>query len=652
MYCNVYIGYPLEESFTYQIPPGMEIGPGRRVKVNFAGREKIGFVHRVHDVRPQGFELKNVLELIDDEPIYDDRLLDLAGYTASTYLSSVGEALAMALPSGTRSSARYKNPYEKTAPKAVVLSAEQLKIYDDIMASRGKGGSSHLIFGITGSGKTEIYLEVAKQLLARELSIIYLVPEISLSSMIFERLYGTFGDDLIVYHSHLTPNQRLHNWIRFYRGEARIAVGTRSAIFLQCPRLGMIIIDEEHDGSYKEHSAPRYNARRIALYRSRNEGALVVMGSATPSVETLYAAERGIIGLHTLVKRYGNASLPEIDVVKLNSTKPNGMLSPMLKLHTKRAISAGMQAIYLLNRRGFAPIIICNRCGWVMECPDCSISMNFHREGRMLCHYCGIQRPAPARCGGCGSPDMVKLGSGTQRIEEIIGAEFSGFRIFRLDQDSSRKKETVPDLIGKMNNGEIDILLGTQLVAKGFDFHNITLVGVLLADIGMNLPDFRSSERIFSLLVQVAGRSGRGSTPGRVIIQTLNIENPLFKFIKQLDYHGFYKSELLARKELQYPPFSRIARLLVRGKDEEKVISSINALKRALDEHNSKENGGINILGPSSAPFAKIGGNYRHHLILKSDRLDTLRNVITSCRNAVSGKDVYLEIDIDPYELL
>ncbi len=652
MYCNVYIGYPLEESYTYRIPPGLGVGEGRRVKVNFAGREKIGFVYRVHDVPPQGFKIKDVLKVIDDDPIYDDRLLGLAGYTAATYLSSMGEALAMALPSGLRPSGRFKNPFERAEQKKIVLNEEQQKIYEDIMASAGKGGSSHLIFGITGSGKTEIYLEVAKQLIGRGYSVIYLVPEISLSAMTFERLYNTFGNDLIVYHSHLTPNQRLHNWIRFYRGEARIAVGTRSAVFLQCPRLGMIVIDEEHDGSFKEHSAPRYNARRIALYRSRSEGALVLMGSATPSIETLYAGEAGIITLHKLFKRFGNASLPEIDIVKLNSTKPSSMISPPLKVQTRRAVRAGMQAIYLLNRRGFAPILICNRCGWTMECQDCSITMNYHRDGRMLCHYCGRQRTAPDRCGRCGSPELAKVGSGTQRIEEIIGSEFSEYRIFRLDQDSSRKKDTVPDLIGRMNRGEVDILLGTQLVAKGFDFHRITLVGVLLADIGMNLPDFRSSERTFSLLVQVAGRSGRGDAPGRVIIQTLNDENPLFKFIKLLDYYGFYKSELLARKALQYPPFSRLARLLVRGKDEERVISSMNGLKQALDEYINKRESGISILGPSPAPLGKIGGNFRHHVILKSASLSALRSAVLACRGAVSVKDVYLEIDIDPYDLL
>jgi primosomal protein N' (replication factor Y) len=652
MFADVYIGYRVEGSFTYRIPAGTDAAVGKRVKVNFAGRDTIGFVHRVHDDEPEGFEVKELLGVIDPEPIFDRRLLELARYTADTYLSTAGEALAMALPSGLRPSKRFKPPCEKGEPIDIALNGEQRTVYEEIIALGERGVRSHLIFGVTGSGKTEIYMEAARHLLSRDRSVIYLVPEISMSSMLFERIYRVFGDDLIIYHSQLTPNQRLSSWIRFYRGEARVAVGTRSAVFLQCPRLGMIVIDEEHDGSYKEQSSPRYNARRIALHRSREEGALVLMGSATPGIETLYACEKGALRLHTLTKRYGDAELPKIEIVKLGSTRPSAIISPLLMLHTKRAIDAGMQAIYLLNRRGFAPIMICDRCGWTEKCPRCTIGMNYHRDRIMRCHYCGFQKHAPVRCGACGSEELTKLGAGTQRMEEIIAAAFKGSRVFRLDQDSSRKKDTVPELIRRMNRGEVDILLGTQLVAKGFDFHRIVLVGVLLADIGMNLPDFRASERIFALLVQAAGRSGRGGTGGRVIIQTLNDENPLFRYIASQDYRGFYESELRVRREMGYPPFSRLARLLVRGKDEERVQSSISRLGQALAEYIRTHDLPVTILGPSSAPLGKIGGNYRHHIILKSAGLDALHGAILASREAVSGRDVHLEIDIDPVDLL
>ena len=652
MFADVHISYPLEGPFTYRVPPGMTLRPFTRVKVNFAGRNMIAFVHRVHDLEPAGFEVKDVLEVVDAEALYDGRLAELAKYTADNYLSSMGEALAMALPSGLKASTRLKNTFEKKDDGFISLNDEQRAVHDDIVSSMEAGGLLHVVFGITGSGKTELYMELAKLMLARGRSVIYLVPEISLSSMIFERLFNVFGDELILYHSHLTPNQRLNNWNRFYRGEARVAVGTRSAVFLQCPDLGMIVIDEEHDGSYKEHSTPRYNARRIALYRSKTEKALVVMGSATPAVETLYACERGTMKLHRLTKCFGGAALPEIEIVKIGSTKPSRIISTTLKLKTKKAVEDGRQVIYLLNRRGFAPIVICGRCGWTVECPDCSIAMNFHNDRRMLCHYCGAQRNVPVACEKCGAGPLDKVGSGTQRVEEIIASEFKSYRVFRLDQDSSRKKGTVPDLIERMNAGEVDILVGTQLVAKGFDFHNITLVGVLLADIGMNMPDFRSSERIFALLVQVAGRSGRGDAPGTVIIQTLDDQKPLFKFIRAHDYYSFYKSELAARKLLRYPPFSRIARLLVRGKNEEKVVASIAALKKALDEHIARQGYDITVLGPSSAPFGKIGGNWRHHIILKSADMNALRGSVGACRGTLTGRDVYLEIDMDPYELM
>lgn len=611
------------------------------------------YVHRVHETEPAGFEVKDIISVVDSEPIFDDRLMKLARYTASNYLSSIGEALSIALPSGFKPSKRYKIPFVRNATEQeVTLNADQKQIFDNIIGAYETGILNHLIFGITGSGKTEIYIEIAKKLIARGLSVIYLVPEISLSSMIFDRLYAVFGDDLIIYHSHLTPNQRLYNWIRFYKGEAHIAVGTRSAVFLQCPKLGMIIVDEEHDGSYKEHSTPRYNARRIALYRSRMESALVVMGSATPAVESLYACERDVMKLHTLKNRYGNARLPEIDIVRIGSTKPKHIISPILKIQTKRAIEEGHQAIYLLNRRGFAPLVICSQCGWTLECPHCSIGMNYHKDRHMLCHYCGHQQAVPAVCAKCGSEQLDKVGSGTQRIEEIIEKEFPDYAIFRLDQDSSRKKNTVPELITRMSRGEVDILVGTQLVAKGLDFHNITMVGVILADIGMNMPDFRSGERIFSLLMQVAGRSGRGDAPGKVIVQTLDDQNPLFRFIKNHDYFGFYRSELDARRMLQYPPFTRLARLLVRGKSEDKVIASINSLKKSIEEQALSRNADIRILGPASAPFAKIGGNYRHHIILKSSNVGVLQEVIAASRSVVTSREVYLEIDVDPYELM
>lgn len=651
MFANLYVPYPLESQYTYAVPEHMKVVPGMRVKVNFAGRLITGYVVELTEKKPDKFEMKDIIEVIDDEPVFGSRLIGLARFVAATYLSSVGEVLSLALPSGLRPSNRYTHPFERSEKNELpVLNSEQQEIFNRISQQNGSPGT-HLIFGITGSGKTQVYIDLARDVIKKGRSVIFLVPEISLSSQIFERLYDVFGDELIIYHSHLTGNQRLHNWKKFYSGEAKIAVGTRSSIFLQCPDLGLIIIDEEHDGSYKEHSTPRYNARRIAMFRSKDELAAVVMGSATPSLESLYAAERKIITFHKLTQRYGGAQMPEIQITRVHTITKDDMISSPLKLLTKKAVDRGEQAIFLLNRRGFSPLVLCDNCGAVVECPHCNISLCYHRGDEMLCHYCGYKRRIPQYCESCKEDTLVKIGSGTQKVEDSINTLFPNIRVFRLDQDTSRKKGTVYELIEKMNNGKIDILLGTQMVAKGFDFHKVTVVGVLLADIGMNLPDFRAGERIFSLLMQVAGRSGRGERAGKVIIQTVNESHEIFKYIVRQDYQGFYRSEIETRRLMGYPPFTRIARLLVRGKNETRVIESIELLKEALLVE-IKKNNNVILLGPSSAPFAKIGGNYRHHIILKSSKTEFLRSVIREARKVVGGRDVYLEIDIDPYDML
>lgn len=647
---DVYVRYPVEGFFTYRIPETLSVCPGMRVTVNFRKRVIPAFVHRVHNNEPEGVALKEIDGVIDAHPIFDDRLIRFAEFVAANYLCTVGEVLALALPSGQGRSIKRAAPVPAVQERRIELTDMQQRIFKLILESREK--PYHLIFGITGSGKTEIYIELAKSIIEKQQSVIYLVPEITISSQIYERVASVFGDQLILYHSRLTPNQRLSNWIRFYRGDARIAVGARSAVFLQCPDLGLVIIDEEHDASYKESSTPRYNARRLAMHRCKTEQAILVMGSATPSIESLYAAERGIFQLHQLTERYGHAGLPEIDIVRVKPDRPADLLSPRLRLHSKRAIEAGEQVILLLNRRGFAPILICNACGEAFTCPFCSISMNYHKDGCMHCHYCGYITPVNDRCVRCGSEDLVKLGSGTQRLEDTINTIFNNPRVFRLDQDSTRKKNVVFDLIDRMNRGAVDILLGTQMVAKGFDFHRVSTVGVILADIGINLPDFRSAERIFSLLMQVAGRCGRGAVAGKVIVQTLNDEHYLFDFLKRHDYYGFYRHELSMRKLMGYPPFSRIIRLLMRGKNEEKVIDSITALRTAIEEEIRQQQREITLLGPSPAPLPRIAGNYRYHLILKSKDIDGARAVVKSVKRGVGERYGYLEIDIDPHEIL
>jgi len=637
------------------VPEGIELKTGCRVTVPFGNKNITGYTASVHRQKPETFETKDVLSLIDEEPIFDERLIDLCRFTADSYCSYTGESLAMALPSGRKVSGRRKTaPPAESAGRRGGLTHEQKLIADKISARTEAGHLVHCLFGITGSGKTEIYIEAAERTIAAGKSVIYLVPEISLSSQIYERLYSVFGGELIMYHSALSPNQRFYSWQNFYAGKSRIAVGTRSAVFLQPPDLGLIIIDEEHDASFKERSAPRYNARRLAMYRSKKEGAALIVGSATPSVETLYAAQEGLIELHRLTTRYGKAALPSIEIVKSDAKlRAGNIISPILKLKTKQAIDSGNQAIYLLNRRGFAPIILCDKCGEILQCPDCSISLNLHKGGGMLCHYCGYKARMPDACPKCGASPLLALGAGTQKAEDVVAKTFPASRVKRLDQDNSRKKGSVFDIIDGMINGEIDILLGTQMVAKGFDFPGVSVVGVLMADIGLNIPDFRSAERIFSLLVQVAGRSGRGDKPGAVFIQTIDPEHPVFKFIKSHDYESFYRDELDIRKSLRYPPFSRLARILVRGADEKLVENGIEIVAASLIKAIGTMGKTTLLLGPVAAPVEKIGGNYRHHIILKGTDIAGMRRVIRSVRDEISlHRKLYLEIDIDPVDML
>lgn len=651
-YCDIHLPVPVEGPFTYSLPEGLSSRPGMRARVPFGKRSLTGAIVRVHDEKPTAFEAKDIFSLVDDEPIFDERLTALARYTAATYVCTLGESLDAALPSAESRGNRLKKRFSAAdlSPLELVLTGEQQLAADAILASRQTPLRSHLLFGVTGSGKTEVYVKLIHAVVASGKSALFLVPEISLCSQLHERLSRYFGDAVVLYHSGMTPNQRLDAWMRFYSGAAPIAVGTRSAVFMQCPSLGIVIIDEEHDSSYKEHSTPRYSARRIAMQRVRDEGALLVLGSATPSVESMFAAENGVFALHKLVNRYGGAALPPIEIVKVSAKTPDSLVSTQLKLFTKRAMDAGKQSIYLLNRRGFSPIVLCDSCGEKIQCPDCSISLNFHANGFLVCHYCGYSRKVPDTCPSCGHNELVKVGSGTQRMEEVVEKTFHTARLFRLDQDTSRKKDASYDLVGMMNRGEIDILLGTQMVSKGFDFPNVTVVGVLLADIGMGLPDFRASERIFSLLSQVSGRCGRGTDPGRVIIQTVQEESELLRYVTGHDYEGFYRRELAMRRMLGYPPFSRLARFLVRGKDEKKVGEAADRIADVVGEA-VKDTGAL-VLGPAPAPLEKIGGNFRHHIIVKAKSAETLRVAARAAYAAHRLTEPYLEIDIDPYDML
>lgn len=645
MFVDVAVGFPIDGFFTYSTDDHT-IRKGMRVVVDFNNRNITAYVVRVHDNAPD-FDVKPVIKVLDTQPIFDDRLLSLAQFVSNHYVCYFGEAIGTALPSGKSYNVRTKLLAFGDSPKEVTLTAEQEHIYTAILNQPER---AHCIYGITGSGKTEVYIALARTMIQEGKSVLYLVPEISLSSQMFERLKAVFGHTLVMYHSGMNPNERLVSWKRFYMGEALIAVGTRSAIFMQAPNPGLIIIDEEHDSSYKENSTPRYHARTVAWYRHRQEGAILVLGSATPSLETLYAIQRNRIVLHQLHKRFGNAQLPQLEIVPVKASNARTIFSNSLLFSIKKAIEAKQQVILLLNRRGFAPVMLCQDCGTAVQCPHCSISLTHHKQ-KLLCHYCHYETSVPERCSNCGSKNLVMMGSGTQRVEEVLTKMFPGVRLIRLDQDSARRKNFLPNVVNDMIEGNIDILLGTQMVAKGFDFPNVSLVGVILADIGLLLPDFRAVERTFALLVQVAGRSGRGDVGGKVIVQTINPDNPIFHYLKNHDYMGFCSKELSIRKALQYPPYIRLARCVVRGAKED-IVASVAKQCRDILQELSPQFPDITILGPSQAPLYKIASQYRYHIVLKSNNVEALSGILAQCKKMVNLQGTYLEIDIDPLDLL
>ncbi|MBP7901244.1 MAG: primosomal protein N' [Spirochaetes bacterium] len=638
-YADVILPIPSDINFTYKIPEGMKIDKGFRVIVPLgsSGRTVTGFVTAVKkDHAESSFEIKSIKSSLDTEAVFDDSVLSLASFIAENYSCSVGEAFDVILPS-TKSSGDDAE-YSDNDIFSIELSKTQHAVYDSIKDDSG----THLIYGITGSGKTELYLKLAENELSKGKSVIILLPEISLSWQIFSRIKAVFGDKAVLYHSALTPKQKMKSWLSFYKGNAKIAVGTRSAVFMQSPDLSMIVIDEEHDASYKEHSVPRYNAKRIALHRMKSVNGKTVLGSATPSAESYYAAKSGVMKMHVLTERYSNVEMPLINIVDYPE---KGLLSNALKNAVYETSKRGMQSVLLLNRRGYSPTVQCSSCGEQVKCADCSVNMTYHKKGSLVCHYCGKEVSLIEKCPVCGG-ELKFIGSGTQKAEDIIADEFRDLRIFRLDQDSARKKKTVPEMIDKMKKSEIDVLLGTQMISKGFDFPNLALSAVLNADIGLGVPDFRSSERIFSLLTQLAGRCGRRGEQGRVIIQTKDISNPLFKYLKTHDYVSFIERELTIRKALSYPPFSFLLRIIIKGEDEEKVIEKSFEIENYLKKNIPDS---VDLLGPAPAPIEKLGKNFRYHFILKSKQRKDLVAVSKSVKNETGIK---IDIDLDPVDLL
>jgi primosomal protein N' (replication factor Y) len=544
----------------------------------------------------------------------------------------------------------------KPYPKPEPTSDQEDVLGETLKGIRSKRFSPFLIYGVTGSGKTEIYLRAIEEVLTQGREAIVLVPEISLTPQLLSRFKDRFGENLALLHSGLGRGERYDQWRRIWKGEVKIAMGARSAVFAPFKNLGIIIVDEEHDPSYKQEEKLKYHARDVAVVRAKQAEATLLLGSATPSLESFYNAEKGKFKLLNLPERIEGKPLPKVEVVDVK--KEGGLLSEKLKAALKKNIEDKKQSLLFLNRRGFANFILCPDCGHTFKCPNCSVTLTYHFRDRSLqCHYCDYRMRAPGDCPKCQGHRLQGMGIGTERLEQEIRTLFPETQVGRMDRDTTSRRRSHVQILKRLESGSIDILVGTQMIVKGHDFPNVTFVGVVSADTSLHFPDFRSSERTFQLLTQVAGRAGRGEVFGEVVIQTFNPDHYSILKAKDHDYVGFYQEEIQFRKALEYPPFSRFINFRLAGNSEKRTKAMAEEMGRIGQALLKKGYGkGIETLGPSAAPFAKMRGKFRWQMLAKGKNPRLLhqfaKGLATRMEVQLREKGVHLDIDVDPVFVL
>jgi primosomal protein N' (replication factor Y) len=745
LYCDVSLPVPLDQPFTYLLPETLRlrVQTGCRVLVPFGQRTVAGVVLRAHNEPPPA-EPREVLRLLDEEPVLDAGLLKLGRWIAEYYCAPLGETLRAMTPlaadirhgklysltSSGHDAARQFH-FDDSSPDAA---AELLRLLDQrpltgaylarkvpkaasvlralekkgLVESEDRTGQRHhraapppspaaertpepipemvsrvprtlnphqaiaftsihealnagefrafLLEGITGSGKTEVYLSAIEAALARGKSALMLVPEIGLTPAVAGQFHQRFGERVAILHSAFNDTERAEQWRRIRSGGATVAVATRSGVFAPLQNLGLIVVDEEHDQSYKQQEAPRYNGRDVAVVRARDEGAVVVLGSATPSLETRYNAERGKYTRLELPERIERRPLPQVELVDMRQefleTRKQVTFSRTLIDAVTERLANGEQTMLLLNRRGFSSFVVCRACGHRVECVNCSVTLTYHRrDRRMLCHYCNYSTPVPKRCPKCESEFVQFVGAGSERVEEEMHAAFPRARIARLDRDTVRGKHDYETILSGFRERSFDILVGTQMIAKGHDIPNVTLVGVVNADVGLGLPDFRAAERTFQLLTQAAGRAGRGDIAGIVLIQTINPEHYAIRCAAAQNYEMFYAKEIEFRRLMWYPPFGALANVVVRAGREEEALARGGALGRLLQPAPE----GVKVLGPAPAAVARLKNEYRFQMLLKTSSRARLGEILAELRRFAAAERwpaASLLIDVDPMTLL
>ena len=750
VFCRVALPRPVFQTFVYRVPPHLQTGagPGFRVRVPFGRCREIGILHALTDVLPDR-PVKDVLELLDDEPVLSHALLDLCRWTSDYYAAPPGLVYRAALPPGLLGERRSAGTAELKrqvielvgeAPTLIERNAifgrarKQREAFETLEAIGGTAAVVHLeshyrfsrvvlrglvdrglarialetvsrdpfagtgesvelpqrlnarqkevlaglttlarrpnpglalLHGVTGSGKTVVYLRLIESVLERGRSAIVLVPEIALTPQTVQRFRAAFGAGVAVLHSALSAGERHDAWRSLKAGKRRVVIGTRSAIFAPVPDPGVIILDEEHDGSYKQSDTPRYHARALAAVRGRLEGALVLLGSATPSLESWHNARGGRYSLFELPERATPHSLPAVELVDLREVRakaaeageaPPTIVTPRLREAVSTRLERGEQSILLLNRRGYSTFLQCPACGHVWSCPSCNVSLTYHRaRARLVCHHCGHERAVPGRCGECGEQEISFTGIGTEQVEKHVAELFPSARVLRMDVDTTGSKGAHGRLLAQVRRREVDILLGTQMIAKGLDFPGVTLVGVINADVGLNLPDFRAAERTFQLLAQVAGRAGRGGEPGEVLVQTARPHHPALRAALQHDYEAFAEREVADREAPGYPPHKRLVNLIVSGTSEERVAEAADLVARAArDLISTRALPDVEVVGPAPCPIDRIRGRWRWHFLLKGTRPENLGRLVRHLARhyAQPGGGLRLEIDRDPEALL
>ena len=737
---EVAVPLPMDRTFHYRVPPALvpRALPGRRVFVPFGGRRLTGYILAVVDASEVA-RLKDVIDVLDDEPLWTDSELEFFRWISAYYLHPLGEVLKTALPAGinlqtrkavggdadaisggksVRHEAYFRSvdapvPVRGLGSKAEevldliretgeipatelrsrfgqcsaqlkrllelgLVGKEQREVYRDPFREESSERdvpwklnlhqkealdvlhqmldrrvfAPYLLHGVTGSGKTEVYLQAIAVVLDQGNNALVLVPEISLTPQLVRRFRSRFGGGIAILHSALSDGERYDEWRRIRRGLVRIVIGARSAIFAPLERIGIIVVDEEHEASFKQADGLRYNARDLALVRGRMEQATVVLGSATPQVTTSYAAEQGRLGLLTLPERARGVPMPMVELVSMKGVKE--AVSPALAQALVETIESGGQAIIYLNRRGFATFLVCTECSAPLVCPNCSVTLTYHRQrGQSLCHYCDYAVPAPCICPACGCPELRDLGAGTERVEHDLRALLPHASILRMDSDTTSGKGSHARILARMADGSADILIGTQMITKGHDFPGVTLVGVINGEASLNMPDFRSAERTFQVLSQVIGRAGRGDTPGRVLLQALNPSHYAIQCAIRHDQAGFYSEELAFRREAGYPPFAFLAGLGFSGTAEKTVEGRSDLAATVMMKIKRELLLRVEILGPAPAPLYRLRGRFRRQILLKSHSRNDLRRLIAAWFIRRESSTAVREIiDIDPVDMM